>query len=71
MDQLQAFHRLSSQIQILYNQSVITFLFPIVAVPAVCLLLWGVSDQTRLLIWAGLVILYSLARYLIIWMQGE
>lgn len=71
MDQLQAFHRLSSQIQILYNQSVITFLFPIMAVPAVCLLLWGVSDQTRLLIWAALVILYSLARYLIIWMQGR
>ncbi len=69
MDQLQAFHRLSSQIQILYNQSIITFLFPIVAAPAVCLLLWNISNQGRLLAWASVVVLYSLARYLIIWKQ--
>jgi len=69
MDQLQAFHRLSSQIQILYNQSVITFLFPIVAAPAVCLLLWDITNQGRLLTWASVVIIYSLARYLIIWKQ--
>ena len=71
MDQLQAFHRLSSQIQILYNQSVITFLFPVVAAPAVCLLLWNITNQRRLLSWASVVILYSLARYLIIWKQRQ
>ena len=71
MDQLQAFHRLSSQIQILYNQSVITFLFPVVAAPAVCLLLWNITNQGRLLSWASVVILYSLARYLIIWKQRQ
>lgn len=69
MDQLQEFHRLSSQVQILYNQSVITFLFPILFVPAICLLLWDISDHGRLLIWATVVILYSCARYLMIWMQ--
>lgn len=69
MDQLQAFHRQSSQIQILYNQSIVTFLFPILAAPAICLLLWPVADHHRLLLWGGTVILYSLARYLIIWLQ--
>lgn len=69
MDQLQAFHRLSSQIQILYNQSVVTFLFPILAAPAICLLLWDISDQRRLVGWASVVIAYSFARYLIIWIQ--
>jgi hypothetical protein len=69
MDQLQAFHRLSSQIQILYNQSVITFLFPILAAPAVSLLLWEISNPSRLVIWAAIVVLFSLARYLIIWKQ--
>lgn len=71
MDQLQAFHRLSSQIQILYNQSIITFLFPIVAAPAVCVLLWNISHQGRLISWASVVVLYSLARYMIIWKQRQ
>ena len=69
MDQLQAFHRLSSQVQILYNQSVLTFLFPILFVPAICLLLWDISSRIRLLVWSSVVILFSLARYLMIWMQ--
>jgi len=69
MDQLQAFHYLSSQVRILYNQSLITFLFPVIAAPAVCLLLWGIADQDLLLIWGGIVITYSLARYSIIWKQ--
>lgn len=71
MDQLQAFHRLSSQIQILYNQSIITFLFPIVAAPAVCVLLWNISHQGRLISWASVVVLYSLARYMVIWKQRQ
>lgn len=71
MDHLQAFHRLSTQIRILYDQSVVTFLFPIIAAPAVCWLLWHIADRTQLLIWTVVVISYSLARYLIIWQQGK
>jgi hypothetical protein len=69
MDQLQAFHYLSSQVRILYNQSFITFLFPVIAAPAVCLLLWDIAEHSLLLSWTGIVITYSLARYLIIWQQ--
>jgi hypothetical protein len=71
MDQLQAFHHLSSQVKILYNQSIITFLFPVLAAPAVCLLLWDISDHVRLLAWTTTVVLYSLARYVIIWRQNK
>ncbi|MGK0297093.1 MAG: hypothetical protein ACI9XC_000694 [Gammaproteobacteria bacterium] len=40
MDQLQAFHHLSSQVRILYTQSILTFFFPIIFAPALCVLLW-------------------------------
>lgn len=69
MQELQHFHHLSSQVRILYNQSVITFLFPVMAAPAICFLLWDVASHFRLLAWTGTVIAYSLARYLIIWQQ--
>lgn len=71
MDQLQAFHYLSSQVRILYNQSFITFLFPVIAAPAVCLLLWDIADHTLVISWTGIVITYSLARYLIIWKYNK
>ena len=66
MDHLQEFHHLSSQVRILYNQSVIPFFFPILFAPAVCALLWGISDHSRLLVWTSVVVVYSVARYLII-----
>lgn len=71
MDPLQNFHRLSSQIQILYNQSVITFLFPILAAPAIGVVLWKIADQTRLIGWIIAVILFSIARYFLIWKQKQ
>jgi hypothetical protein len=67
--ELQHFHHLSSQVRILYNQSVISFLFPVVEAPAIWALLWDVADHSRLLAWTITVIIYSLARYLIIWRQ--
>jgi hypothetical protein len=48
MDQLRAFHHLSSQVRILYNQSIVTFFFPIIFAPALCALLWEISDHFRL-----------------------
>jgi len=71
MEQLQAFHHLSSQVKILYNQSVVTFLFPIVFAPVVCGLLWEISNHQLLLIWCSVVVIYSVARYSIIWIQKK
>jgi len=33
---------------ILYNQSIVTFFFPIIFAPALCALLWEISDHFRL-----------------------
>ncbi|MGY8815498.1 MAG: hypothetical protein ACKVHQ_12410 [Gammaproteobacteria bacterium] len=71
MDQLQAFHHLSSQVRILYNQSIVTFFFPIIFAPVLCALLWEISDHIRLLVWGSVVVIYSLARYSIIWKQTK
>lgn len=56
-----------SQVHILYSQSAITFLFPILAAAALCLLLWEISPRPALLVWAGLVVTYSLGRYGLLW----
>ena len=56
-----------SQVEILYAQSAVTFLFPIVASLALCHLLWDVSPRKVLLGWGGLVIIYSVSRYGLLW----
>jgi hypothetical protein len=71
MDQYQAYHHLTSQVRLLYNQSTVTFFFPIFFAPALCYLLWDISDHQRLLIWGSIVVIYSLLRYLIIWKKNK
>ncbi|MBI2992790.1 MAG: hypothetical protein HYY48_01275 [Gammaproteobacteria bacterium] len=56
-----------TQVMILYSQSAVTFLFPVVASLALCLLLWDVSPRRVLLGWETLVIVYSVARYGLLW----
>ena len=71
MDQVQEFHRLSSQVGILYRQSLDAFLYPVLAAPAMGVLLWNVSDRSRLLTWACAVAVYTSARYLLVWLYGR
>ncbi len=71
MDPARAFYHLSSQIQILYNQSIITFLFPLIAAPAICLILWDTADHSRLGVWTAVVLIYSLLRYPMVWLQKK
>jgi len=71
MDPVRAFHHLSSQLQILYKQSVITFLFPVITAPAVCLLWWDIGDRNRLLVWTITIILYSVLRYVLLRSQNR
>ena len=51
------------QVQILYSQSTVTFLFPMLASAAICFLLWEISPRPVLLGWGVLVMLYSTGRY--------
>ena len=67
MEPLNGNHRVKKQNDILYSQSVITFLFPLLAAPAICYILWDISQRRTLIIWTATVIIYSLLRFLIIW----
>ena len=68
---MDAYHVVQNQIRILYSQSVITFFFPLLVAPAMGAILWDISSHKILLVWTGSVILYSLFRYLIIWLQHK
>lgn len=67
MEHMDAYHRIKNQIQVLYSQSVITFLFPLLAAPAICFILWNISQRRTLIMWTATVMVYSLLRFLIIW----
>lgn len=56
-----------SQVHILYSQSAVTFLFPIIASIALCVLLRDVSPRPILLGWGALIVVYSIARYGLLW----
>lgn len=71
MDQVQEFHRLSSQVGILYRQSLDTLLYPVPAAAAIGVLLWDASDRRHLLVWVSAVALYTSARYLLVWCYGR
>ncbi len=64
MQQKQIIH---SQIEILYSQSVSTFLFPAVASIILAFALWEVADQGILIAWVAIVCLYSVIRYFVLW----
>ena len=49
--------------RLLYSQSVLTFLYPVLAAIAVSALLWDVSSRQRLLGWAIITAAYSLSRF--------
>lgn len=67
MESLDRDYRVIKQNEVLYSQSVITFVFPVLAAPAICYLVWDISQRHNLVIWTATVIVYSLLRFLIIW----
>jgi hypothetical protein len=64
MQQKQIIH---SQIEILYSQSVSTFLFPAIASIILAFALWEVANQGILIVWVSVVCLYSVIRYFVLW----
>lgn len=53
---------------ILYSQSRLTFLYPVVSASALCGLLWDVSAHAVLLTWLTLVAGLTLLRYRVLWL---
>lgn len=67
MEELEQDFLLINQCRILYSQSIITFLFPVLAAAALCFILWPVSGHFYLLLWTGVVVAFSTVRYVLIW----
>lgn len=66
-DTLQDFLRIKSQVHILYSQSKITFIFPVLAAFCLGIVLWDIATRQILYIWIGVVISHSLLRYFLLW----
>lgn len=56
-----------AQVEILYSQSVATFLFPVFVSIILAFALWKVANQTVLIAWVAAICLYSGARYGLLW----
>ncbi len=56
-----------AQVEILYSQSVTTFLFPVLASFILAFALWGIANRPVLTLWVGTICVYSLIRYLLLW----
>ena len=58
---------LRAQVEILYSQSAVTFLFPVFASFILAFALWEVAHQTILIGWVATVCLYAVSRYILLW----
>jgi len=58
---------LRSQVEILYSQSTITFLFPVFASAILAFALWEVAHRTVLVGWVMTVWLYAICRCVLLW----
>ncbi len=56
-----------SQVEILYSQSVSTFLFPAIISITLAIVLWEIANQGMLIVWVSVVCIYSIIRYLLLW----
>lgn len=60
-----------NQVQILYNQSLTTFLFPVIFAVFLFFLLRGVATELHLFYWTAAVILFSVGRYGMLWLYKK
>ena len=52
-----------ARVRILSDQAVVTYVFPVVAALALCLLLWDEAPRVRLVTWTIFVLAHGLVRY--------
>ncbi len=66
-DAARKYLKLKSQVEILFSQSVITFIFPVIFAVAISIAIWDYARQEILLGWVALVIVYAVFRYFLLW----
>ena len=60
-----------AQVEILYSQSAVTFLFPVIASIILVAALWGVANRIILSGWLITVWLYAVFRYVLLWKYNQ
>jgi hypothetical protein len=58
---------IKAQVEILYSQSAVTFLFPVFASIILGFVLWEVAHRQALIIWSATVWLYAVFRFVLLW----
>jgi len=71
MDYLQDYLALKNQVNILYSQSIVTFIFPVLAAICLAIVIWDIATRNILYSWVGVVVAYSLLRYFLLWQYRQ
>lgn len=71
MTRIEELFLVRNQVQILYNQSLTTFLFPVIFALLLFFLLRGIATELHLFYWTTAVILFSAARYGMLWLYKK
>ena len=66
-DSAKKYLKVKSQVEILYSQSTITFIFPVIFAGLISVVIWDYAHQDRLLAWLSVVVIYAFVRYFILW----
>ena len=60
-----------SQVEILYSQSAVTFLFPSLIAIVLAASIWDVANHKVLIGWLAVVFVYSVIRYFLLWKYNK
>lgn len=67
-DTLRRHMRLKTQVEILYSQSALTFIFPVFFACLITIILWEIGNRTILIAWLVTIIIYACLRYMLLWL---
>ena len=59
--------RVRTQVEILYSQSVVAFIFPVIFSLIIGKVVWDIANRTFLIAWVVVVALFCVGRYLLLW----
>ena len=66
-DSARKYLKVKSQVEILYSQSTVTFMFPVLFAAIIAIVIWDAANRQILQGWLAVVTLYAIIRYLILW----
>ena len=70
MDVQEEYSLARNQVHVLYSQSVVTFLFPVIFAAFLYYILQDIASSRLLIAWTATVTIYSLSRYLLLWLYN-